>query len=370
MFNYKHYIPILKWKAGEYRGVTALEDDVKKAFTPLIELQCERASTSGRRNRRSVGKDLRFVLEEIAEAGIIERPFFISCTDIIGADYWRRRVHPLVTLCEMASEEGILAVPVLNLDYALEQQGILPRLLSDDDITGIGIRLDQSILGDTSLHDRISEFLDITRVELRNIDLFFDLGAIPTTPEGVLTVGLRSIINDFPRLNEWRTFTLVGTAFPQTVASVQRGSGTTRVPRTEWLTWLGLINSGGPGSLKRLPTYGDYGIQHPTMVEFDPIRMTVSANIRYTSDEDWLIFKGKSTKKEGLAQFHSLARSLTRHPDYRGREFSWGDNYVYECANRREGPGNPTTWRSVGTNHHLTLVVDQIANLPSLLSSQ
>jgi hypothetical protein len=27
------------------------------------------------------------------------------------------------------------------------------------------------------------------------------------------------------------------------------------------------------------------------------------------------------------------------------------------------GPGNATTWRKVGTNHHLTLVTRELANL-------
>ncbi|MEI7881504.1 MAG: hypothetical protein WCI95_11585 [bacterium] len=36
-----------------------------------------------------------------------------------------------------------------------------------------------------------------------------------------------------------------------------------------------------------------------------------------------------------------------------GPKFSQGDKYIYDCATGTAGTGNLTTWRKVGTNHHL-----------------
>ena len=46
-----------------------------------------------------------------------------------------------------------------------------------------------------------------------------------------------------------------------------------------------------------------------------------------------------------------------------GPEFSEGDRYISECAGGSAGTGNLTTWRKVGTNHHLEKVVRDISSL-------
>jgi hypothetical protein len=38
MFKHKHYVPILKGKAGEYQALSTLPATVKSQMTPLIEI--------------------------------------------------------------------------------------------------------------------------------------------------------------------------------------------------------------------------------------------------------------------------------------------------------------------------------------------
>src|ERR1039458_5627287 len=38
MFNHHHYVPILKWKMGEYQALNRLTDQVKDGLTPLLEI--------------------------------------------------------------------------------------------------------------------------------------------------------------------------------------------------------------------------------------------------------------------------------------------------------------------------------------------
>jgi hypothetical protein len=92
--------------------------------------------------------------------------------------------------------------------------------------------------------------------------------------------------------------------------------------------------------------------------------MDMTANIRYTIDGNWLIVKGRGVKKHGYGQFAAICRALVGRPEFCGRNFSTGDAYIADCATNAVGTGNMTTWRKVGTNHHLTFVVDRIARLP------
>jgi hypothetical protein len=107
--------------------------------------------------------------------------------------------------------------------------------------------------------------------------------------------------------------------------------------------------------------FGDYAIAHPVPTELDPRTMRMSASIRFTTDEDWLIVKGKNVRQYGFDQYFELCRTLVGLPEYLGENFSWGDRFIARCARGSAGPGNATTCRKVGTNHHLTLVARQLA---------
>lgn len=48
--------------------------------------------------------------------------------------------------------------------------------------------------------------------------------------------------------------------------------------------------------------------------------------------------------------------------EFYGREFSWGDNFIFECA-QGVHTGNLRQWVTVDTNHHIRLVSEQLANL-------
>ena len=91
--------------------------------------------------------------------------------------------------------------------------------------------------------------------------------------------------------------------------------------------------------------------------------MRMSASIRYTTADHWLIVKGKNVRQYGFDQYFELCRTLVELPEYSGENFSWGDRFIMRCARGSGGPGNATTWRKVGTNHHLTLVAQQLATV-------
>ncbi len=112
----------------------------------------------------------------------------------------------------------------------------------------------------------------------------------------------------------------------------------------------------------RRPSFGDYAISSAVPFDFEPY-MDVSAKIRYTTDEHWLVVKGKSTKRNGFEQYHDLAKQVVERIEYCGPMFSEGDRYIDNCAHHRtRGPGNSSTWVEVGVNHHLTFVSRQLAN--------
>ncbi len=116
------------------------------------------------------------------------------------------------------------------------------------------------------------------------------------------------------------------------------------------------------GRFARIPSFGDYGISHPDWVDVDPRIQQMSAGLRYTTDEQWLVFKGRGVKRYGYEQSHDICQRLISMPEYSGEDFSWGDDWIMKCANREVQSGNATTWRKAGTNHHLAFVTRQLAS--------
>lgn len=70
----------------------------------------------------------------------------------------------------------------------------------------------------------------------------------------------------------------------------------------------------------------------------------------------------------GHAQYPANAQLLMERPEFCGRDFSFGDNYIYERPMKSDQPGTPRNWVTVGVNHHLTFIVRQIARFFELPS--
>ena len=133
------------------------------------------------------------------------------------------------------------------------------------------------------------------------------------------------------------------------------------LPRAEWLIWKAL--HARRDRLNRLPTFGDYAISHPVPREVDPRIIQRSAQIRYSTDDEFLVVKGRSIRLHGNEQHYDLAAQLVGRPEFHGDGFSWGDSYIAARARREPGTGNGMTWRKAGTSQHLAFATSQIASL-------
>lgn len=146
-------------------------------------------------------------------------------------------------------------------------------------------------------------------------------------------------------------------SFPATLAAA--GTGLSTIVRAEWLAYQVLLANRPGGAVV---AFGDYAIAHPI---YAPAPYLGSASVRYTIDSDWLIARGRTLKGPvhgGFAQFQGLCTQLVTTPVFAGASFSWGDAYIDQCSRGQVSTGNLTTWRGVGTNHHLTFVARQLAS--------
>jgi len=360
MFDHRHYVPILKGKMGEYTALAELHDAEKEGLTPLIEVPAVPWDYAEEAAARSLTEHIEPVAERILEHWGSQRRVFVDLLLVSDDPALPDGRHPISHVCERARACGLMLVPVTGPGRSASYQQAVGGAIAQDG-RGVCLRLQSEDFDQGGADQVLGDVVDVLGVEPEQVDLVLDMGSIPEGGGGIYSMAVRGTLVTVPHLTRWRTITLASAAFPVDLSGFDRDAISMR-GRADWRVWHSLVTN--RGSIPRLPAFGDYAIAHPETTLIDPRMMNPSASIRYTTPTDWLIVRGHGVRsREGYDQFYGLARQLVRHPEYCGADFSWGDGYIYRCAERSEGPGNLTTWRKVGTNHHIAMVVRQIASL-------
>ena len=206
----------------------------------------------------------------------------------------------------------------------------------------------------------IQNLLTLTGREPDAVHLILDAEEIGSSP-AMVAAAMRPVLRGLPHSNQWASLTVLGTGMPVGTQEVGR-DGEKHLPRREWALWRSLSDSD-----HRRPSFGDYGVQNPDPIsDFDPRFMDSSAQLRYTTSNSWFVVRGRGMKANdgGAEQIRGLAAKVVSASEiYAGRDYSWGDRWLWDCVNNQTGPGRQGVWRKVTTNHHLTFVADQLATL-------
>lgn len=349
-FGPDHYVPVLKVKRGEKKALQRVSSIHQSRITPLLEIV---KRTPG----KAINAHLDTAFTDLAE---VVRPYprcFIDAREIAadgqdGAGEVFRR----------ATAAGIVFTPVTGVSRTVD---ITPALAYRTN--GLALRLTRAEFEQGRLAGRINQFLTAKGLTSEEIDLIVDLGGVEDfIPEGIVAL-TDAFIAEVPDHLRWRTFTVSACAFPKSMGVVQRNSEAS-VERADWVAWRNNLYN-RRNSLQRLPTFSDCAIQCPEGVEdFDPVRMQVSASIRYTLEEEWLLIKGQSTRsKRPGEQFPELARKLvygSLRSRFYGPDHCSGCGLMKTAADGASGFGSAEAWRQLGTSHHISVVTQALASLP------
>ena len=361
MIDHMHYVPILKGRYGEYGALHAMSADDKETITPVVEIPPIPWDFKNDQPAKTIDQHLLKVDSNLERSWGIDRALYVDLLEIGETERMRDGTHPLTYVFEKARKKGVQAIPVTGFAIGDDYQLAIRDIIKDDR-RGVCLRLQREDFEESNdLHSQISALLNTLHVPKSETDLILDLRALNLQDRGNASIDVPSMIRSLPHLQRWRSFVLGATAFPVDLMGLPP-SEISVIPRSEWILWKDLVVR---RRVPRLPTFSDYGISHPQPSEVDPRVMRASASIRYTTEKAWLILKGKNLKDHGYNQFHDVSNKLLNKSEYSGPEFSWGDRYICECASRRVSSGNLTTWRKVGTSHHIAYVRQQLATLAS-----
>lgn len=357
MFSYNHYIPILKGKNGEFGALAKLAKEVKKQVTPLIDV----VRLSHAKKNETLEGHLKNTAEKISTSWGTEHTIYIDLFDIDLTNRTSEGIHPMAQIFDYLSQEGVKSIPSTGLDRD-DDYNLEVKKISQVEGRGVCIRIlkeDMDFIED--LIAGLDSLMGFLKVDIKDVHLLLDFRAIESVDMDSNLKRALTTINSIPKIADYCTVTMAGSGYPQSLKQIGRNT-VAKLPRVELTLWKLILSE--RNKLARIPSFGDYTIVHPDLLDFDFTKMTSGGKIRYTLEKEWLIFKGSSLKKPPkYKQFHDLSEGVAGHPEFYGQSYSWGDTYISKCAKMITGSGNLETWVKVGVNHHLTFVGEQISNV-------
>lgn len=347
------YTPIIKGKENDFKAVGKMPRVLAARAFPLVELlapdeasalpeACDRFASQLRKYcpHQRVSVDLHAIPPDATgpgDAKLLE--FLFAHLKGVGVNF----------------------VPVFGFDHEPELWSRVCRIAHQDG-RGLTFRLSREDIEtpDDTL-DELVDRLQSAGLSAEQVNLLIDLGSLNGLNRAEAS-GLRSQTQDFVDLaltaSPFGLLSVVGSSMPKDVTEVPK-EGHATVPRIELPLWLELADSLAGISI----AFGDYGIVNPNFSVKAPAT-NANAKIRYTSTREHHIFRGYCLRDgEKYHQYHRLAKRVCDSTVYLGRDFSYGDDYIWRCAQHEASRGNLGTWVEVDMNHHLVFAAAQLVRI-------
>jgi hypothetical protein len=351
------YVPVLKWRMGEYQALLQLTSAQKERVVPLIEVTKPDFDFETQQPKKTVDEHF----EKFASRLSIKwgsRRALLDGGLLEASARMANGVHPVIYLHTTANNEGCNPIPVTSIERDSHYQTAV-RTVDQSFQTGVALRCTLEETLDPDFGANAANLLQILTCQPSNTDIVLDLGAPNFDPIVDLVSLVTLAFSSSSIFQSARSVTIVGTSFPDSMAKIQN---TAEIwPRREWELYNLLISQ--PNPQFRIPAFGDYTISHNSLFEGDMRLIKPSATIRYAIHDAWLILKGKNVRDYKFGQYRTLSNMIVTSPHFLGAAFSAGSKYISDCASGTATTGNLPVWRRVGVNHHIAKVVSDLASI-------
>ena len=352
------YVPALRWRQAEYQALLRLKEPVKNSIVPLITIPPIEFDFETETLKKTVHEHVHpFVTRYVKKWG--GRPSWLTLDDSIAGGRMNSGEHVFDYLLDRLRMQGALVIPALRLGADAETKVAAMRAVAwDKHGVEVIVRLEDLMGNDVGA--RVLTLVDELGRSTNETDVLIDMVSPNYEPYAAFAGALVHALGNMDDTDAFRNLVLVGTAIPESFASLAKGSA--EIPRHDWLFYRVLLEN-LPDTMRR-PTYGDHTITHPRFKAINLRAIQPSGKVVYTTPENWVIRKGGAFRDD-RAQMHAHCSAIVTESrfGFRGGSFSYGDEYIEKCAAGAEGPSNLTRWKEVGISHHITAVVDDLAKL-------
>lgn len=210
-FDQTHYVPVLRFKRSEKVALQGLGTQARAGITPLLEI-VQTADYSP----RTVADEIRTHWGPY--------PFFLDLHHLIEA----QSGDLLLRMNGEIRSHGLLSIPVTGLSDGPQFQQAVSMVVALDK-RGVCIRLFPEDLQHSSLPRNIERLVNNLEVLPEQVDLVADCRLISE-----FNPTYEALCRRLPRLNQWRTFTVISGAFSENLSDYDKNAQHER-NRDDWL---------------------------------------------------------------------------------------------------------------------------------------
>lgn len=353
-----NYIPILKGRLGELQALKEMDASTKRHVIPLVEFApgAPDLDENGDVRPESISKDLESFATRLSTRWLDHDRIIID-----GGAYDSQYS---IEATKKFAQKGVRFTPVIrpsDSDSTLTATG---DWITKAGLDGACIRLSGEDLDDANepLSSALDRVLTLANLSPNQVDVVLDFSAVTDGDSAKFAARIaRIMLGEIPSIKDWRILSVGAGAFPADLNKVQ-ADVLTGLPRHDAAMWNRVKNH----AVHRVPDYSDYGVANPLPalgVAFAP-----APQLRYTAEGEWLVMKGRRSERRGSAQFYDICLRISEHKSFTPN-LSWGDIRIAQGAHAAvvdpppPGTGNATTWRAIGTSHHIAYVANRLANV-------
>lgn len=327
------YVPVLRTKAGEASALASLPAPLKSRLLPLIQITAKPPAT---------------FVNDLAK-GWTQLPLALDGLHNVGVT---NSLNDFRTTFKQLGTAQIKVIPSIECAtapaYVAAAKSMVGRY-------GSGLVVQATI----AQLSTVGAWVSTQGWQQSDVDLVVNAGHVGAYDTATFSNYVSHALSSLS--GNWRSVTLASAAAPKDYSAFSVGR--TSAKRLDWLLWKSVS-----GQLSFRLDYGDFGISHPDLTEVPGVAMArASVSVRYTVDDNWIIFKGNPTTgpnaKPMGQQYSAHAKALIKEPQFGGVSGCWGDQRIQQIAALApgsSGTGSRATWVSIGASRHLALVADRL----------
>lgn len=339
------YVPILKWKQGEQIALKKTKSTHANKIVPLIEIvDDEQVDVILNQYNLSWNR--------------------IAYVDTIVCDDDERTF--LLNLIKASAKNDTPLYPVI---YYFDFEEVVNELIESTNRVALRILMPGN-LDDPEPEEIIDDCRKWAKDKDIDIDIILDLGSLKGEKAAKMQYkSARDLIKGCLLDNKfWNNIIIASTSFPENLGSLE-SLMEIKVARYDYMVWKKLYLYEDFNNIQNNLIFSDYGVSKYTdsEIDFSKLKNGILPKARYTLKDVYWIIKGGRNKitKKMIKGYKEIAEQISSSPFYYGKDFSFGDEDIYDRSNglnNKKGGGN-REWVIIGANHHIAVVVEQLSSL-------
>ncbi|WP_121118401.1 beta family protein [Croceibacterium ferulae] len=355
------YLPQLKWKAGERRALKSVSSARSGRVLPAFKIPPAGSFDPDQQRVLTTVEYLHSFGRQLADCW--DRRLAFIDAELIDDQRHSAVVtdHPLTALIERARLAGANAAPVFGLRNSAAYYQAVQRYAERNPAAPACFRLELGEIESVSSAETLTQFASQLSLTTQSVILLLDGGPLEISDGEDFTHLLSAQVARLIAPNTWARVFWSATSFPEKPRLKAGMDG--QFSRADWKLYQAILANSAEFPI--VPMFSDYALEYPSA--YAPFNGAPSAHLRYSCPEYYHIFKGPSVRKErGYKAIFEVAERLVASDAFSGVGFSSGDAFIHQLADGMGRTGDAAAWRWSATDHHFTLVIDQLAKAMGL----